>query len=139
MTSYKSEEGLSPVTVVLGWAALNALLAALLAGFTMAGLGGGNGHGAGILAFAIYAAASCIVFLLALAVSASRRRARGQQAGLPLPSRPASALLLAAGVTLIWLGLAFGMWLPVIATVPLAAALGVELAARRSQAGSGGR
>lgn len=132
MTSAKGQQSLSPVTVVLGWAVLNGLLAALLAVFTMAGLGGGNGHGAGILAFAIYAAACCAVFLLALALSASRRRASGQRAGWPLPSRPASALLLAAGVALIWLGLAFGMWLPVIATVPLAAALGVELAARRS-------
>ena len=72
-----------------------------------------------------------LFWFYALALSVSRRRGRDQRAGWPLPSRPASALLLATGVALIWLGLAFGMWLPVIAIVPLVAALGVELAARR--------
>lgn len=40
--------------------------------------------------------------------------------------------LLAAGAALIWLGLPFGAWLPMMAAVPLAAALVMEISARRA-------
>ena len=52
-----------------------------------------------------------------------------------MPARPAAALLLAAGVALIWLGLSFGAWLPMAAVAPLTAALIMEIAARRSSRG----
>jgi hypothetical protein len=44
-------------------------------------------------------------------------------------------VLLAAGVALIWLGLPFGAWLPMVAIAPLTAALMMEIAARRSSRG----
>jgi hypothetical protein len=52
-----------------------------------------------------------------------------------VPARPAAALLLAAAVVLIWLGLPFEAWLPMTAVVPLTAALIMEIAARRSSRG----
>jgi Flp pilus assembly protein TadB len=68
-----------------------------------------------------------------VAVWLARRRDRQPLArGLRLPSRPAAALLLAVGVALVWLGLPFGAWLPMVAVVPLVAALAMEIAARRS-------
>lgn len=52
---------MSGAGVVAIWGAFNTVLAALLAGFTAAGLDGGAGHG-GVLAFIIYAAASALIF-----------------------------------------------------------------------------
>jgi uncharacterized iron-regulated membrane protein len=120
------EHWLSATAVVAAWGALNTLLAGLLAGFTAAGLDGGPGPG-GALAFAIYAAASALVFVIALLTWLGRRRAAGQS----VPARPAAAALLAAGVTLIWLGLAFGVWIALLAVVPLLPALMLEISSRR--------
>lgn len=120
------ERWLSATAVVAVWGALNTLLAGLLAGFTAAGLDGGPGPG-GALGFAIYAAASALVFVIALLTWLSRRRAVGQS----VPARPAAAALLAAGVTLIWLGLAFGGWIALLAVVPLLPALMLEISTRR--------
>jgi hypothetical protein len=118
---------MSPTLVVAAWGALNALLAGLLAGFTAAGLDGGPGPG-GALGFAIYAAASALVFVIALLVWLGRRR---RAAGLRIPARPGAAALLAAGVTLIWLGLAFGTWIALLAAIPLLAAVMLEVSAHR--------
>jgi hypothetical protein len=63
------------------------------------------------------------------------RVARRNRAGPVVPARPAAALLLAAGVVLIWLGLPFGAWLPMTAVAPLVAALAMEIATRRSSRG----
>jgi hypothetical protein len=120
------ERWLSPTAVVAAWGALNALLAGLLAGFTAAGLDGGPGPG-GALGFAIYAAASALVFVIALLVWLGRRRADG----LRIPARPGAAALLAVGVTLIWLGLAFGTWIALLAAFPLLAAAMLEISAHR--------
>lgn len=59
------------------------------------------------------------------------RRRRPLARGLRIPARPAAAVLLATGVALIWLGLPFGAWLPVVAVLPLTAALIMEISARR--------
>jgi hypothetical protein len=120
------ERWLSASGVVVIWAALNSLLAGLLAGFTAAGLDGGPGPG-GALGFAVYAAASALIFVIALLVWLGRRRT----AGLSVPARPAAAVLLAVGATLIWLGLAFGAWIALLAAVPLLAALMLEISAHR--------
>jgi uncharacterized iron-regulated membrane protein len=120
------ERRLSAPVVVAAWGALNTLLACLLAGFTAGGVDGGPGSG-GALAFAIYAAASALVFAVALLFWLDRRRA----AGLRVPARAGAAALLAVGVTLIWLGLAFGAWIQFLAAVPLLAALMIEISAHR--------
>ncbi len=120
------ERWVSAAAVVAAWGALNALLAGLLAGFTAAGLDGGAGPG-GVLGFAIYAAASALVFVIALLVWLGRRRA----ASLRIPARPGAAACLAVGVALIWLGLAFGTWIALLAAFPLLAALMLEIAAHR--------
>lgn len=115
------ERWLTGTTVVLIWGAFNAVLAAVLAGFTAAGRVGGAGP-AGALGFVLYGAATTGVFVLALAVWAGRRR----HAGATLPPRPAAALLLALAVAVSWLGLAFGPWAAYLAIAPLVAAIVCE-------------
>lgn len=112
--------------VVALWGAFNTVLAGLLAGFTAAGIDGGAGHG-GVFAFVVYAAASALIFLIALLVMAGRQPFRG----LREPRRPAAAAFLALGVALVWLGLAFGTWIAVIAAVPFLIALMLEISAHR--------
>ena len=115
----------APVVVAI-WGLMNALMVALLLGFVSAGLGGS------MVVVEVYGAATGLVFLLAVLVWLARRRHRqAMQRGLRLPRRPASALLLALAFALLWLGLAFGMWLPILAFLPLSAAVMMEIAARR--------
>jgi hypothetical protein len=120
------ERWLSAPAVVAVWGALNTLLAGLLAGFTAAGVDGSPGPG-GALGFAIYAAASALVFVIALLVWLGRRRT----GGLRIPARPGAAVLLAVGVALMWLGLPFGVWIQLLAALPLLAAVTLEISARR--------
>jgi hypothetical protein len=119
------ERRFSPAMVVIVWGIANALLAAVLAGFTVV-------RSAGLLVVDLYCASLGLVFLLGLLVWLVRRR-RPYARGLRLPARPAAALLLAAGVALIWLGLPFGAWLPMIAVIPLTVALILEVTAGRAR------
>jgi len=116
------ERWLTGTTVVLVWGAFNAMLAAILAGFTASGFTGGAGP-AGALAFVIYGASVTLVFLIALAVWAGKRR----RAGLRVPPRPGAALLLAVAVAVAWLGLALGPWTAYLAVAPLVGAIVLEL------------
>ncbi len=118
------ERRFSPAVVLVIWGIMNLVLAAVLAGFTVA-------KSAGLLVIDIYCASAALVFGLAVLVWLVRRR-RPLARGLRVPAHPAAALLLAVGVALIWLGLPFGAWLPMTAVVPLAAALILELTARRT-------
>ncbi len=114
-----------PVVVAI-WGLMNALMVALLAGFVSAGFGGS------MVVVEVYGAATGLVFLLAVLVWLARRRRRqAMQRGLRLPPRPASALMLALAFALLWLGLAFGMWPPILAFLPLSAAVIMEIAVRR--------
>jgi hypothetical protein len=115
----------APVVVAI-WGIANAALIAVLIGFVAARSGPG-------LDIALYCASAALVFALALLAWLARRRDREPfERGLRVPARPAAAVLLAAGVALIWLGLPFGAWLPMAAVVPLTAALIMEIAARRA-------
>lgn len=116
------ERWLTGTTVVLVWGAFNAMLAAILAGFTASGFVGGAGP-AGALAFILYGASTTLVFLIAVGVWAGKR----QRTGLRVPPRPGAALLLAVAVGVSWLGLAFGPWPAFLAVAPLAAAIVLEL------------
>ena len=116
------ERWLTGTTVVLVWGAFNAMLAAILAGFTASGFVGGAGP-AGALAFILYGASTTLVFLIAVGVWAGKRR----RAGLRVPPRPGAALLLAVAVGMSWLGLAFGPWVAYLAAAPLVAAIVLEL------------
>lgn len=116
------ERWLTATTVVLLWGALNAMLAAILAGFTASGLVGGAGP-AGALSFIVYGASTTLVFLVALGVWAGKRR----RAGLRVPPRPGAALLLAVAVAVSWLGLAVGAWAAFLAVAPLVAAVVLEV------------
>jgi hypothetical protein len=81
-------------------------VAAVLIGFTAARSGPG-------LDIVLYCAAATLVFALALlAWRAWRRNREPLGRGLRVPARPAAALLLAAAVVLIWLGLPFGAGFP---------------------------
>jgi hypothetical protein len=113
---------LTGTTVTFIWGGFNAILAAILAGFTASGFIGGAGP-AGALAFILYGVSTTAVFLIALLVWAGKRR----RAGLRVPPRPAAALLLAAAVAVSWLALALGPWVAALAVPLLAAAVAVEL------------
>jgi hypothetical protein len=120
------ERWMSGAGVVALWGAFNTVLAGLLAGFTAAGIDGSAGHG-GVFAFIVYAAASALIFLIALVVLAGKRPFRG----LTEHRRPAAAVFLALGVAFGWLGLAFGVWIALLAAAPLLVALMLEISARR--------
>jgi hypothetical protein len=106
----------APVVVVF-WGLLNVVALAVLAGFHAAGFGG---H---LVEVYIYIGSALLVLLLAALVwRARRRRPEGLSGGLAVPRRPASALLLALAFMMLWLGLAFGVWLPILAVVPLVVA-----------------
>ncbi len=113
---------LTGTTVTFIWGGINAMLAAILAGFTASGFIGGAGP-AGALAFILYGASTTAVFLIALLVWAGKRR----RAGSRVPPRPAAALLLAAAVAVGWLALALGPWVAALAVPLLVASVAVEL------------
>ena len=123
------ERRLSAAAVVAIWGIFNVALIAVLIGFTAARSGPG-------LDIVLYCASATLVFALALLAWLARRR-HGEPLGrgLRVPARPAAAVLLAAGIALIWLGLPFGAWLPMAAVAPLTAALIMEIAVRRSSRG----
>ena len=115
----------APVVVAI-WGGLNTLMVGLLIGFVA------SGFGPGLVAVEIYASAAGLVFLIALLTwLARRRRPRALARGLVVPPRPATMLMLAVAFALLWLGLPFGKWVPIIATLPLAIAAFMELYARR--------
>jgi len=115
------ERWFSGTSVVLFWGGLNAILAAVLAGFTAAGTVGGPGP-AGALAFIIYAVSATGVFLIGLAVWAGKRRQEPDQ-----PPRPAAAVLLATGVAMAWAGLAVGEWAAYLAVPVVLASVVLEV------------
>jgi hypothetical protein len=103
--------------VVAFWGLLNVVALVVLAGFL------GGHFGGHMVELYIYIGSALLVFgLAALAWRARRRRPSGLSRGLVVPRRPASALLLALAFMMVWLGLAFGMWLPILAVFPLVAA-----------------
>jgi hypothetical protein len=115
----------SPLVVVALWAAMNTVMAVMLAGFVAAGLGGS------MFVAEVYGGSSALVFLLALlVVLARRRRVQPVERGYRIPRRPATAVLLAVTGSLLWLGLPFGIWLPIMAAVLFTAAVLMEVTAR---------
>jgi hypothetical protein len=115
----------SAPAVVAIWGLMNVVALALLAGFLGAGFLGD------MVELYIYIGSALLVLLLALLAWRARRRQRdGLARGLTVPPRPASALMLALAFTLVWLGLPFGMWVPMLAALPLGAAALMELYAR---------
>src|SRR5579875_1518993 len=99
--------GLAPWGVVAIWGVLLTALAAAGAGF---------GNSALLLAVAVWL----------------DRRLRPRRGCLRQPVRVGGVFMLAVAAALAWAGLAFGAWLVMIAAAPLAAAIGLEIAARRS-------
>jgi uncharacterized protein (TIGR03382 family) len=115
----------APVVIVF-WAVLNALMVGLLIGFVASGFGGS------MVVVEIYGSSAGLVFLVALLVWLARRRRRlALSRGLVVPPRPATMLMLAVAFALLWLGLPFGEWVPMIAALPLVTAGLMELYARR--------
>jgi hypothetical protein len=119
------ERRFSAAAVVVIWGISNLLLAAVLTGYTVA-------KSTGMHVVDLYAAAVGLVLLIALLAWLVRRR-RPLARGLRVPARPAAAVLLAPGVALIWLGLPLGAWLPMVAVMPLTAALILEISAHRAR------
>jgi hypothetical protein len=106
------------------WGALNAVFVALLAGFILGGIGSSP------FVVETYGSSAGLVFLIALAVWLGRRR-RAQQRGWRQPAGTASVALFAIGAMLAWLGLAFGIWITVLAAFPLLLALILEYSIHR--------
>jgi hypothetical protein len=116
----------APVVVAI-WGLMNVVAVALLAGFLAAGFLGD------MVQLYIYIGSALLVFLLALlAWLARRRRRQALERGLVIPRRPASALMLALAFTLLWLGLPFGMWVPILGAFPLGIAALMEFYALRA-------
>lgn len=111
--------------VVALWGALNAVLAAVLAGFIAAGIGSSP------FVLETYGSSVGLVFLIAGAVWLGRRRYRHWQYGWRQPAGAGSVVLFAIAALLAWLGLAFGIWITIIAAFPLLLALFLEYAIRR--------
>jgi len=108
------EKLFSAPVVVAFWGLLNTVALLVLAGFLAARFGG---H---MVELYIYIGSALLVFgLAALVWRVRRRQPQGLARGLVVPRRPASALLLALAFMMLWLGLAFGVWLPILAVVPL--------------------
>src|SRR5579875_157544 len=112
--------GLAPWGVVAIWGVL-------LTALTAAGAGFGNSA----LVLEVSGSAAGFVLLLAVAVWLDRRL-RPRRGCLRQPVRVGGVFMLAVAAALAWAGLAFGAWLVMIAAAPLAAAIGLEIAARRS-------
>src|SRR5579875_862871 len=117
--------GLAPWGVVAIWGVLLTALAAAGAGF-----------GNSALVLEVSGSAAGFVLLLAVAVWLDRRL-RPRRGCLRQPVRVGGVFMLAVAAALAWAGLAFGAWLVMIAAAPLAAAIGLEIAARGG-AGRGG-
>jgi hypothetical protein len=109
------------------WGALNAVFVALLAGFILGGLGSSP------FVVETYGSSVGLVFLLAVAVWFGRRR-RPQQRGWRQPAGTASAVLFAIAAMLAWLGLAFGIWITILAAFPLLLAVILEYSIHRRRA-----
>jgi hypothetical protein len=109
------EKMLSAPVVVAIWAVLNGLLAAMLAGF-----------GENYFALQLYGSAAAFVLVLAGLVWLGRRY-RPWQRGWRQPAGTGSVALFAIGVMLLWLGLAFGKWVAILAAFPFLLALVLEI------------
>jgi hypothetical protein len=114
---------LRPCGVVAIWATLLGALAATSAGF-----------GNNALVLEISGSAAGFVLLLAGIVRLDRRL-HPARSYLRQPTRVGGVVMLAVAIALGWLGTAFGAWLMIIAAVPLLAAIGLEILARRQRAG----
>ena len=116
------ERWMSGWSAVIIWGAFNTVLVLILAGFTASGFIGGAGT-SGILEFSLYVVSVAAIFLIGLLVWLGKRRIRG----LRVPPRPAASLLLALGIALICVGLAYGWWVAMLGAAPILAALVLEL------------
>jgi hypothetical protein len=110
--------------VVALWGAFNAVLAAVLAGFILAG------YGDSPYDLETYSSSVGLIFLVAAAVWLGRRH-RPWERGWRQPAGAASVVLFAIAAMLAWLGLAFGIWVTTTAAFPLLLALLLEYAIRR--------
>lgn len=115
----------SGTRAVVVWGFFNAALAAIFFGFVLSGT-------AGTFAADVYAAAVVLVFGVALAVWLARHRTGAEAAGVRVPARPSTAIMLAVTVSLLWWSLAYGAWIAMTAVLPFIAAIMLELGARRS-------
>jgi hypothetical protein len=112
--------------VVLIWGLFNGVLVAVLAGFVLAGFG------ASLFIVEIYGASAVAVIVASGAVFLGRRR-RPWLRGLRVPYRAASVIVFAVGMLVLWLGLAFGKWLSIMAAAPFVAAAVMEISVHRKK------
>jgi hypothetical protein len=106
--------------VVAIWAVLNGLLVAMLAGF-----------GESYFVLQLYGSAAAFVLVLAGLVWLGRRY-RPWQRGWRQPAGTGSVALFAIGVMVLWLGLAFGMWVAILSAFPFVLALILEISVHAS-------
>jgi hypothetical protein len=106
------------------WGFFNAVMVALLAGFIL------GGFGSSPFVLETYGSSAGLVFVVALAVWLGRRY-RPWQYGWRQPAGAASVILFVIAVMLAWLGLAFGIWITIIAAFPLLLAVLLEYAIHR--------
>jgi hypothetical protein len=115
-------ERLSAWGVVALWGAFNAFFVLLLVGFIA------GGFGDSVFVLETYASATGLVFAFALTVWLARRRS---QRGLPVAAGAGSIPLFALTALMVWLGLAYGIWIAMLGAFPFACALLLEYSAHR--------
>lgn len=113
--------------VVALWGVFNAILMFVLVGFVLGGIGDSP------FDLETYGSSVGLVFVIAGAVWLGRRR-RPWLTGWRQPAGTASVVLFAIAAFLLWLGLAFGIWISIIAAFPLVLAILLEYAIRRRTA-----
>lgn len=115
-------ERLTGWSVVALWGAFNAFFVLLLVGFVA------GGFGRSVFVLETYGSATGLVFAFALAVWLGRRRSRR---GLPLPAGAGSIPLFALSALMICLGLAYGIWIAILAAFPFFWAVLLEYSIHR--------
>jgi len=115
-------ERLTAWRVVALWGVFNTFFVLLLVGFVL------GGFGRSVFILETYGSAAGLVFLFALAVWLAGRRSRR---GLPVAAGAGSIPLFALTALMIWLGLAFGIWIAIMAAFPFLWAVLLEYSVRQ--------
>lgn len=116
---HREGSSLAPWTVVAVWAVLLGILAAV-----------GAAMGNNLVVLEISGGAAVLVLAIAGAVWLDHRL-RPNRGVYSLPVRLGGTFLFAVTALTAWLALAFGQYMLYLAAVPLAGAVGLEIAARR--------
>jgi hypothetical protein len=119
---------LSSWGVVALWGAFNAFFVLLFVGFIL------GGFGSSVFALETYCASTALVFAFAFAIWLGRRRRPGARAWRQAAGT-GSVPLFAITALMIWLGLAYGIWIAILAAFPFLWAVFIEYSIHQRRRG----